>query len=91
MPFRDNGLFIGEFGVGSEYRDNGGKLEGPPGIAGHSFSPVLVKVNGTLYLWHNDEFYHAGMHRWRVDGADQIRELSGTGTLGRKEGVVLSM
>lgn len=89
MHFRDDGLFIGEFGVGSEYKDNGGTEESPPGLAGNSFSPVLIEAEGKLFLWHNDEFYHAGLHRWRIDGVDTITELTGTIRLGTQPSVRL--
>jgi len=75
--YRD-GLFIGQFGVPS--------MRGIPpaaaGMAGNSFSIQLSEVNGTLYLWHNDEHAHAGVHRWRLDGVEWIRELSGRGRVG---------
>jgi hypothetical protein len=74
LHFLDNGLFIGQFGRPwvPEKGDPG------PAVAeatGNSFSPALVTVNGQLYLWHNDESGHAGVHRWRIDGTDGIRVL----------------
>jgi len=32
-------------------------------------------VNGQLYLWHNDEGVHGGVHRWRIDGLDGVARI----------------
>jgi hypothetical protein len=74
VHFLDNGLFVGQFGRPWV------PAKGDPGPAvaeasGNSFSPQLVTVNGQLYLWHNDESGHAGVHRWRIDGADRVQVL----------------
>jgi len=74
LHFYDNGLFIGQFGV-PQYPSQT-KDDAPPGAAGNSFCPQLVQVSGRTYLWHNDESVHAGLHRWRIDGTDQIEVLS---------------
>jgi hypothetical protein len=29
-----------------------------------------------MYLWHNDENVHSGLHRWRIDGANAVELLS---------------
>ena len=56
-----------------------------PGSAGNSFGAILVQVPGdgadatavpsiasdALYLYHNDESVHGGVHRWRVSGLDE--------------------
>ena len=80
MHFYDDGLFVGQFGVPSTRATE----EAQAGMGGNSFSPTLVQVGANLYLYHNDESSHAGVHRWRLEGANSIRELSGTGTLGGK-------
>ncbi len=72
LHFLDNGLFVGQFGrpgLPGKGRD------APAGAAGNAFSPQLVSVDGHVYLWHNDEHAHAGIHRWRLEGADRIRVL----------------
>jgi hypothetical protein len=71
MHFLDNGLFVGQFGVPST-RD---APEGAPGLSGNAFSPTLVRHGGALYLLHNDESAHGGIHRWRIDGHDAVQEL----------------
>jgi len=74
LHFLDNGLFIGQFGV-PQYPSRT-KDDAPAGAAGNSFCPQLVQVNGRMYLWHNDENVHSGLHRWRIDGADELELLS---------------
>ena len=69
----DNGLFIGQFGIaGSEVKDQ----EAPAMMAGNAFSPSLVKVDSNYYLYHNDESYHGGVHRWKISGLNTIQEQS---------------
>ena len=75
-----NGLFIGQFGV-PHVR---GVAPGAAGVAGNSFSLQLVRANGATYLWHNDENSHYGLHRWRLDGVEWIRDLAGRGRPGER-------
>lgn len=68
----DKGQFITQFGVTAEdvaiYGD-----EAQPYMAGNSFAASLVKDgSGNVYLWHNDESYHGGVHRWKITGLDTI-------------------
>ena len=49
-----------------------------PGTAGNSFGAILVRVPATegsegdegdaVYLYHNDESVHGGVHRWKLSG-----------------------
>ena len=71
MHFLDNGLFVGQFGVPST-RD---APEGAPGMSGNAISPTLVRAADQLYMLHNDESSHGGVHRWRIEGWDSVREL----------------
>ena len=71
MHFFDNGLFVGQFGVPST-RDAG---DSAPGLSGNAFSPTLVRDGNRLFLYHNDESSHGGVHRWRVDGWSEVQEL----------------
>jgi hypothetical protein len=73
MHYFDDGLFVGQFGAPVYPAQN--KVFAKAGAAGNAFSPQLVTVNGEVYLWHNDESVHAGVHRWHLVGANQIREL----------------
>lgn len=80
MHFYDDGLFVGQFGVPSTRATE----EAQAGLGGNSFSFALVQVGTNLYLYHNDESSHGGVHRWRIEGTNSIEEMSGTGTLGGK-------
>jgi hypothetical protein len=50
-----------------------------PGLAGNSMSPAMV-ANPTdedeLFLYHNDESQHAGVHRWRITGISSVLHLT---------------
>lgn len=78
MHFHDSGLFIQQFGVPSTRAT----LDAEAGLSGNAFSPTLVRDGKNLYLHHNDESSHGGVHRWRIDGWDDIGELRGTGRTG---------
>jgi hypothetical protein len=80
MHFLDDGLFVGQFGEASPGHN---PYEGAvPGFCGNADSPSLIKTtNGDYYVWVNDEGCH-GPVRWHFANAKNIRELSGTGTLG---------
>jgi len=78
MHFDESGLFLGQFGEPST-RD---PQLGQPGLSGNAFSPTLVRSGGRLYLYHNDESSHGGVHRWRIDGADDIGDLRGSAAAG---------
>ena len=74
VHYYDNGLFVGQFGlpwVPGKSRD----IFAPAEAAGNAFSAQLVSVGGEIYLWHNDESAHAGVHRWHIEGADTVRLL----------------
>lgn len=76
MHYTDSGLFVGQFGVPStRLVKNYG-----PGVGGNSFAIQLVRTGGATYLYHNDEWGSGGVVRWRLQGADDLRELSGTVT-----------
>lgn len=78
MHYDESGLFIGQFGQPST-RPAPANLAG---LSGNAFSPTLVRDGPRLYLYHNDESSHGGVHRWRIDGWDDIVELNGRGLLG---------
>ncbi len=73
LHWSGEGLFIGQFGI----PDERAIPPATPGMAGNSFSIQLVDAAGATWLWHNDENAHAGLHRWRLDGVEWIRELTG--------------
>lgn len=80
------GLFIGQFGVPNKRETN---YSYPvyliPGQAGNSFSPAIARANdadgqSALFLYHNDENQHAGVHRWRISGVDEMQLLTAVNT-----------
>ena len=78
MHFLDNGLFVGQFGVTSTR----GTDAAEPGKSGNAFSPSLVRIAGRTYLYHNDESTWGGVHRWEIQGVDDIVEISAAGSTG---------
>ncbi|MDD5569700.1 MAG: T9SS type A sorting domain-containing protein [Bacteroidales bacterium] len=69
--YLDNGLAIGQFGITVPETTG----ESPAGLAGNALSPMAVKdVNGDLYLYHGDESFHAGVHRWKITNLNTIAE-----------------
>lgn len=67
LHFTEDGMFVGQFGT-LNFPDTSA-LYALPGAAGNSFSTSLVQpqAGGPLYLYHNDESAHGGVHRWRID------------------------
>jgi DNA-binding beta-propeller fold protein YncE len=67
----ENGLMIGQFGVtGPEVKGQ----EAAPEMAGNVLAASVVKVNDNIYLYHNDEGHHSGVHRWKITGLNTIKE-----------------
>jgi len=77
VHFRDDGMFIGQFGVPSTRATSSSQ----PGLSGNAFSSTLLRQGGRTYLYHNDESTHGGVHRWLLQGADDVQELVGQGTV----------
>jgi hypothetical protein len=77
VHFRDDGLFIGQFGIPSTRAT----APSQPGLSGNAFSLTLVRSGRSTWLFHNDESAHGGVHRWRLEGLDDIQDLSASGPL----------
>jgi len=81
--YDDNiGLAAGSFGTNIYLYPNNtndignlskGKLEGIWGGAGNALQGAMCKVNGNTYLYHGDEGYHCGIHRWKLRNLESIR------------------
>jgi hypothetical protein len=87
MHFDESGLFIGQFGQPST-------RPAPPdmaGLSGNAFSPTLVRDGPQLYLYHNDESTQGGVHRWRIDGWDDIGDVRERVSVGQTAGKAASM
>jgi hypothetical protein len=75
IHYHDDGLFIGQFGTPGVWVPSPARATAVAGFAGNAFTPQLVTVAGQVYLWHNDESGHGGVHRWWLKGADTLREF----------------
>ncbi len=75
--YNEDGLAIGQFGA-DFYQFTLNTNIYPlsvPGFAGNALTPVMVKDGlGNLYLYHGDESYHAGLHRWKISNLASIKE-----------------
>ena len=77
LHFHETGLFLGQFGIPAAPYPEGNTIYASPQVAGNTFSPTLVRATGAdgqshLYIQHNEEVEHGGVHRWRIDGADEV-------------------
>ncbi|WEK37998.1 MAG: PA14 domain-containing protein [Candidatus Pseudobacter hemicellulosilyticus] len=68
----DNGLLVAQFGItGPEVAGR----ESYPEMAGNAFSAAIVRMNAdSIYLYHNDEGHHGGIHRWLLSGLSTVQE-----------------
>lgn len=68
----DNGLFLKQFGVtGREVKDQ----ISPAGMAGNAISAAVTgEISDCVYLYHNDESIHGGLHRWRISNIHSVKE-----------------
>jgi hypothetical protein len=82
-----SGLFIGQFGTVNGVHDPRYKDAGwaAPGCAGNSFAATLVTTKAGVFLYHNDESVHGGVHRWRIQGLENIERLRFPVTVERGE------
>jgi predicted Zn-dependent protease len=80
MHFYDDGLFVGQFGEATPgHSADEGAL---PGFNGNGHCPSLIKTSsGDYYIWDSDEAAH-GPQRWHLVNARNIRELTGSGSMG---------
>jgi Bacterial Ig domain len=80
VNYLDNGLMVGRFGTYANA--SMGTQVSLDGFTGNGYSPSLVKVNGQVFMYTNDESNHGGTVRWRINGWDGITTQMATGTLG---------
>jgi hypothetical protein len=82
--FTQDGLLVNEFGVPAD--SNVGLTDdyAPAGFAGNNVDMYMIRPSANvLHVYTVDEAIHAGVHRWRIDGSNDIQELTGNGTLGK--------
>ena len=83
MHYYDDGLFVGQFGQthdGSPGFED--KREAVAGYANNIATMFMAKAGKNLYMYCVDEGMHSALHRWRIDGTDDMHELAGSGTMG---------
>lgn len=68
-----NGLMLGQFGV---VRDETDRPNAPPQMAGNAASTALTKIGNDYFIYHNDEFFHGGIHRWKVTGLNTVQNYT---------------
>ena len=71
MRFDESGLFIGQFGLPSTRASEPAQA----GLIGNAFSPQLLRDGERLFVHHDDESSHGGVHRWRIDGWNDVQKL----------------
>jgi hypothetical protein len=47
-------------------------FKGLPGAAGNARTGGIAAVGGKYYIYHADEWFHGGLHRWRVENLESI-------------------
>lgn len=70
--YDDSGLFLKQFGETSQ----AGLGLAISGMAGNAFDSQVIKYGGDLYFYHNDESYHAGLHRWKISNLSSKQEFN---------------
>jgi hypothetical protein len=81
--FSQDGLLVSEFGVPATSTFFGDTNYSPPGLAGNNIDMYMIRPSAnTLHVYTVDEAAHAGLHRWRIQGTNTLREFTGSGLLG---------
>jgi hypothetical protein len=79
VHFSTDGLFLGQFGT-LNIGFNSAIQYALNGTSGNAYSPQLVMgPDHQIYLYHNDENAHDGVHRWLLRGASELRLSEGVG------------
>lgn len=69
----EEGLFLYDFGTDNKNPISSGYSKAK--MAGNAFGPSLIKVDGQVYLYHNDESFHGGVHRWKIKNLTSIEKF----------------
>lgn len=70
----EDGLFLYAFGTDGT-KPSKSWTTAPWGMAGNAIRFGLAKTNGQVYLYHNDESFHGGIHRWKINNLESIKEF----------------
>jgi len=82
--FTQDGLLVNEFGVPADSNVNLTDDSAPAGFAGNNVDMYMIRPSANvLHVYTVDEAVHAGLHRWRIDGSNDIQEITGSGELGK--------
>jgi len=66
--YSEKGLFIGQFGIAKPRNEVlSPNTVAPYGMSGNGFALSGVKLGNDYYLYNNDESFHGGLHRWKVN------------------------
>jgi hypothetical protein len=71
----DKGQFLGQFG---DWKTQNFQNEAVAKVAGNVWTGGAVKVGDNIFIFHNDESIHAGIHVWKVSNLSSIKEQSFT-------------
>ncbi|TDH24646.1 hypothetical protein EXU57_15025 [Segetibacter sp. 3557_3] len=70
--FFKNGLLLRNFGTNVQKINR--DLAAPAEMAGNALTICLTRVDKSIYMYHGDESYHSGLHRWKISGIESVRE-----------------
>jgi hypothetical protein len=100
FQYRDDGMFLGQFGWQTSYAFQQWGTWGPqgvgnstvnqprvPGFCGDVGHPMYTQVGSDYYVFVGDEGYHEGTHRWHIANLASVHEATATGTLGSTVGL----
>lgn len=68
-----DGLFLIQFGVARNPSVT--NLDPLDGMAGNAFAPHVVRVGDVIYMYHQDESFWGGLHRWKITNFSSVRTI----------------
>lgn len=70
----DIGLFVQQYGAAPGRNVLDASEVGYPEYAGNSFAASMFRYSSdVLYMFHNDEGQHGGLHRWKITGLETMQ------------------
>lgn len=67
----DKGQFLGQFG---DWKTQNFQNEAAAQVSGNTWTGGIVQVGNDIYIYHNDESIHAGVHLWKISNLSSIKE-----------------
>lgn len=71
-----SGLLLNIFGLTGLQAIAEDGQRAPAKMAGNSYNGNVVKYGSKYYVYHCDESYHGGLHRWVIDGLSTVAETT---------------